>query len=65
MKIIKDWLTERDGVTWCVVRILLTSGGVAMIYKFLGTASPDFQAFGLGLAGIGAAIAAKNASEKT
>lgn len=61
---IKEWLTERDNVTWCIVRILLASGGVAMVAKFVATASPDFQSFGLGLAGIGAAIALKNTSEK-
>ena len=65
MKILRDWFTERDNATWCIVRMLLTSGGIAMIYKFILAGSPDFQAFGLGLAGIGAAIAAKNASEKT
>ena len=64
MRFINQWLTERDNLTMCVVRSLLASGGVAMIYKFCTTASPDFQAFGIGLAGIGAAIALKNASEK-
>lgn len=65
MLVIKEWLTERDNITWCIVRMLLASGGIAMIGKFVTTASPDFQSFGLGLAGIGAAIALKNTSEKT
>ena len=65
MGVIRQWFSERDNTTWCVVRILLSSGGIAMIYKFTVVAAPDFQSFGLGLAGIGAAIAAKNASEKS
>lgn len=65
MNFFKQWFTEKDNSTFCVVRALLTSGGVAMVYKFVVlTGTVDFQAFGLGLAGIGAAIAAKNASEK-
>ena len=62
IEILKHWFTEKDNTTFCVVRMLLTSGGTVMIYKFT-TMGGDFQAFGLGLAGIGAAIAAKNATE--
>lgn len=64
MDIIKHWLTERDNATFCVVRALLTSGGIVMIWKFCTVTGVDFQSFGLGLAGIGAAIAAKNMSER-
>ena len=62
---LSDLFTERDNTSLCVVRILLVSGGIAMIYKFcVATGNPDFQSFGLGIAGIGAAIALKNTSEK-
>ena len=63
MGFVKQWFTERDNQTACIVRAMLTVGGVAMIYKFAASGG-DFQSFGLGLAGIGAAIAAKNASEQ-
>jgi len=62
----KNWFTERDNASWCVVRALLSAGGVAMLFQFC-THSPTeetYKSFAFGLAAIGAAIAAKNQSEK-
>ena len=64
LEMIKQWFTERDSTTFCLVRAMLGAGGVSMIYNFLATQSHDYQSFGTGLCALGVAIAAKNASEK-
>jgi len=64
MGIIKNWFSERDNVTFCIVRAMLATGGGAMIYNFISTQSHDYQSFGTGLCAVGLAVAAKNASEK-
>jgi len=63
-QLIKHWFTERDNATFCVVRSLLASGGVAMIYNFIASGSHDFMGLGGGLSAIGASIAMKNLTEK-
>ena len=60
----QNWFTERDNSSYCIVRALMSAGAISMIYKFVVMATPSFQDFGVGLAAIGAAIAAKNWSEK-
>lgn len=63
-KFLKDLVTEKDGVSFCIVSIVMGAGGVAMIGEFLYKGSVDFQGLGLGLAALGAAKAAKTLTEK-
>lgn len=64
MNVIKNWLTERDNATYCLVRAFAATAGAALIYKFLSLSNPDLQAFGIAVGAIGLAIAVKNQSEK-
>ena len=64
MNIIKQWLTERDNATFCLVRALLSSGGITMIYTFITAHGTDYMGLGGGLAAIGSAVAVKNLTEK-
>lgn len=64
IKIMKDILTEKDGVSFCPVSFLALAGAAAMIGEFIYKGSVDFQGLGIGLAAIGAAKAAKSATEK-
>ena len=56
---LKNAITENNNQTFCAVKILLSVGGVVMIYNFVALASKDYQGFGIGLAGIAAGIAGK------
>ena len=60
---IKQWFSERDNATMCIVRAMLSAGGVAMIYTFVMHGG-DYMNFGTGLASLGGAIALKNLTEK-
>ncbi len=64
MDVLKNWLTERDNATYCLVRVFGATAGAALIYKFLSVSNPDLQAFGIAAGAIGLAIAAKNQSER-
>ena len=63
MKTFREWFSEADNQTMCLVRALVAAGAVDMIYKFYTVASPSFQDFGIGLAAILAAVAAKQFTE--
>jgi hypothetical protein len=60
---INNIFTARDNVTFSMTKLLGMSGGFSMVWKFIQAPSPDYQAFGLGLAGIMAALAAKYYTE--
>ena len=60
----KNIFTEADNATFCLVRAMVGTGGVAMIGKFIAAGTADFQAIGVGLAALCAAVAAKNATDK-
>lgn len=63
MKIIKHWFTARNGIDWSLTKIVGTLAALAMIYNFVWHASEDFNGFGLGIAGMMAALAIKYAVE--
>lgn len=63
-KVMKDWMTENDGVSYCAGRAIGLAAGITMLYKFVVAASPDYISFGGGISAIIAAIALKNKSEQ-
>lgn len=63
LTVLKNWLTETDNATFCIVRALGTCAGVIMLYKFVDSATADYQSFAVGIAAIMAAIALKNSTE--
>jgi site-specific recombinase len=60
----RDLFTERDGVSFCIGRILGAAAIVEMIVKFSDVNHVDYSAFAQGVAIIVGAIAVKNFSEK-
>jgi hypothetical protein len=64
VKFITDLLTERDGISWCVGRVVGFAGACVMCYKFVLAGTADFANFAGGLAAIIAAIGFKNISER-
>lgn len=64
LDVIKHWLTARNGVDWSMTKLIGASGGLAMIGKFLTSASADYTGFGAGIALVMAALAAKYMVEK-
>ena len=63
-KIIKDFFTERDGVSYCPVRIMGFVAACDMLWQYNHEAHPSHQTFAIGFAAILASIAGKNWSEK-
>jgi len=63
-KVIKDWFTENDGVSWCLGRAIGFAAFCEMGYKFITTPDVNWVSFAGGVSAIIAAIAAKNYSEK-
>ena len=59
MEIIKNWFTARNGIDYSLTKILGTIAFLAMIVNFVWLRSVDFQGFGLGIAGMMTALAAK------
>ena len=64
MNFIKQLFTERDGVNWCIGRVLGGAAIIEMMVKFADVSHVDYQGFAVGVAALIAAIAAKNYSEK-
>jgi len=64
VKLLTDLFSEKDNDTYCVVTILMSSGGVAMLYNFITLKSADWQGLGVGLAALAAGIAAKRFTEE-
>ena len=61
----KNPFTETDG-SWCLKRIMATTAGSVMIYKFCVAGSAvDYLSFGGGLSAIFAALAFVNKMEAT
>lgn len=67
MKVIRDWFTESDNVTWCLARamaaVAILSIIAAQVYALYQGKPFDPQAFGLGIgagfAGVGVALGMK------
>jgi hypothetical protein len=64
IEVIKNWLTEADNATYCIVRAISATAAGEMLYTFIMSSAHDYMNFGTGIAAIGAAIAAKNLSER-
>lgn len=64
MKLIRDWFTEDDGVSWCIGRAIGFAASVELMYKFAITDALDYISFGAAICAIIAAVAAKNLSER-
>jgi len=63
-KFFKDLFTERDGVSWCLGRVMAAAAFGEMSYKFLTGSNLDWQSFAIGVSALIASVAAKNYSEK-
>lgn len=61
--LIKHWFTARDGVSWSLTKLYGTLALSALVFNFLRTGSVDFSGFGLAVAALIAALAAKYAVE--
>lgn len=59
IRILKDWATARDGISFSLTKLLGISAGVAMIYNFVANGSADYSGFGTGIGLLMAALAAK------
>lgn len=64
MKYIQHILTGRDNATFSLTKLLAVMAALAMICNFIRAVSVDFQGFGIGIAAMIAALAAKYATEK-
>ena len=65
-KILKDWLTESNGTSFCPWNLAGIVAIFTMCYKFGVTDKPDagvYQAFGIAVGAIILAIAGKRLSE--
>lgn len=67
-KLIQDWFTERDGVSWCLARGMGAGAFVEVCIQFgrlpIDQIINGIQVFCLGVSGIIAAIGFKNISER-
>lgn len=64
MNIIKDWFTARNGVDWSLTKLYGTLAMSALIFNFVRAGSIDFSGFGIAVAALIAALAAKYAVEE-
>jgi len=65
MRYIHNILTGRDNSTFSLTKLIATLAALAMIYNFIRAVSVDFQGFGIGIAAMIAALAAKYATEES
>ncbi len=56
--------TGRDNSTFSLTKLIATLAALAMVCNFIRAVSVDFQGFGIGIAAMIAALAAKYATEK-
>lgn len=56
---LKNIFTARDNESFSLTKLFGIAGIVAMVHNFIATASTDFNGFGLGVAGLMAAMVAK------
>lgn len=64
-KVPKDWVTERDGTSFCIVRFIGTIAAALILWKFYSTSgAPDYNGFAVAIGAIGAIIIGKQFSEK-
>lgn len=64
IEIITHIFTARDGVSYSLSKLAGITGVVAVTYNFLKLNSPDFQGYGIAIAGLIAALAIKYAVEE-
>lgn len=58
-KLLTEWFTQKDNLTWSATKMLAISSGITMMAKFLLTPVPDYLGFGSGMALLIAALAGK------
>jgi hypothetical protein len=63
-KLIIDMFTEDDGVSWCIGRIMGFMAFLTLLEQFVRLGDKDWQSFGISVASLIAAVAAKNWSER-
>ena len=59
LNFLKNLFTARDNESFSLTKLFGLAGVTAMVFNFISTASVDFNGFGLGVAGLMAAMAAK------
>ena len=64
MKLLKDIFTSRDNSTFSMSKLIAIGAACGMIFEFLKTGSVDFQGFGIGVASVIGALAAKSFTDK-
>lgn len=63
-EIMNHLFTARDGVSYSLTKLAGICGVVAVTYNFIKLGSPDFQGYGIAVAGLMAALALKYAVEE-
>jgi len=63
MKILKDWLTEANGTSYCPWNFCGIVAIMTMCYKLAVSSPADYQSFGIAIGAIVAAIAGKRWTE--
>lgn len=58
-KLLKHWLTSRDGESYSFTKLIITVAASAMIYKFCESSTPDYLSFAGGISAMATALAAK------
>lgn len=61
---LKHIFTARDNESFSLTKLFGIAGVIAMVHNFIITSSTDFNGFGLGIAGMITAMAAKYWAEK-
>jgi hypothetical protein len=64
IEIFSHLFTARDGVSYSLTKLAGICGTVAVTYNFIKLGSPDFQGYGIAIAGLMAALALKYAVEE-
>jgi hypothetical protein len=64
IEILNHYATARDGVSYSLTKLAGVCGVVAVTYNFIKLGSPDFQGYGIAIAGLMAALALKYAVEE-
>ena len=64
IEIFSHLFTARDGVSYSLTKLAGICGVVAVTYNFIKLGSPDFQGYGIAIAGLMAALALKYAVEE-
>jgi hypothetical protein len=64
IEIMSHYATARNGVDYSLTKLAGVCGVAAVTYNFIKLGSPDFQGYGIAIAGLMAALALKYAVEE-